>query len=49
MVVRDRGREVDCLIYKVSFMVTRIFWTKVRAVVAPYCGDTNAMKLFTLK
>lgn len=29
MVVRDRGKGVDCLIYKVSFMVTRMFWNKI--------------------
>lgn len=49
MVVRDRRREVDCLIYKVSVMATRMFWNKIRVVAAPYYRDTNALELFTLK
>lgn len=34
---------------QVSFVVMRLFWNKIRAVVAPQCGDTSVMELFTLK
>lgn len=34
---------------QVSFMVMRLFGNKIRAAVAPLCGDTNVTELFTLK
>lgn len=43
------GEGGDCFMNQASFVVMRLFWNKIRAVVAPWCGDTSVMELFTLK